>query len=248
MCIRSTLGKYTTCDISDGLVKYGVKNGGFIPNLTQRSPIKNSPNINKQSAVGRAYTVLYAPKNDPRPAVSGSYIDQIPQDSILVMGVPEQQQITQAPYVTNNNALYGGLMSTRANYRKAAGSVILARIRDLAEHNNLGYPVWSYGIGTAASNPVMKVVGINVPLKVKKISLEGSEEFLEVLPNDWIVCDENGVVRIPVGHENGPEKDINMDDLLQYISKRVEADTNVSNDIKNGKPASESQKYWRSKI
>lgn len=246
MCVRTTLAKYTTCDVSDALANFGLKNGGYIANLVQRLPAQNSPK-EAQSVVGRAYTVLYAPKSDPRPAVQGSYIDQIPQDSVLVMAVPEAQQLLLAPFVTVNNALYGGLMLTRARFRKAAGSVILARIRDLAEHNNLGYPVWSYGLGLTALNAVMKVVGINVPISVKQIGIDG-DEVLHVQPNDWIVADENGVVRIPVSHDVGPEKDIDVDKVLEYIPKRVDADANVAKDIESGRPAAEAQKFWRSKI
>lgn len=247
MSLRATLGKYTPCDISDALVAFGLKNGGFIPNLVQRSPIKNKPNTGANSAVGPAYTVLYAPKSDPRPAVKQMYIDEIPQNSMLVMAVSEELQQTSAPYVKVNNALYGGLMSTRANYRQAAGSVILGRIRDLAEHRDLEYPVWLYGVGTAAGQPAVKVVGINVPISVKVTGVSG-EETINVLPEDIIVADENGVVRIPVNHTEGPEADISLDKVLEYIPKRVDADTHVSEDIKAGKPAGESQKYWRGKI
>jgi len=39
------------------------------------------------------------------------------------------------------NACYGGLMSNRAKYLGAAGTVIDGRLRDLSEHRELGYPV-----------------------------------------------------------------------------------------------------------
>lgn len=233
--IASTLSKFTPCDVSDALVKFGVANGGYLPNLVLRSG---------HSVVGPAYTVLYAPKSDPRPAVAQLYIDSIPENSVLVMGLPLSQQLETAPYVTVNNALYGGLMSTRATYRKAAGSVILGRVRDLDEHNALGYPVFLYGVGLAAPGPVVKVVGINVELSVKV----AGDEVITVKPGDYIIGDKNGVVRLPVGHEKGPEKDISVEEVLEYIPKRVAADEKVAEDIKNGREASEAQKHWRSKI
>lgn len=242
MSLLSTLAKYTPCDVSDALVQFGIKNGGYIPNLVQRSVGSGS------TVAGKAYTVLYAPKSDPRPAVKGSYIDQIPPESVLVLALPEDQQLTTSPFVTVNNALYGGLMSTRAKYQGAAGSVILGRIRDLAEHRDLDYPVWSYGVGSTAPGPVVKVVGINVPISVKVAAIDGGHESIEIRPGDLIVADENGVVRLPLGHESGPEADISVDEVLAYIPKRVEADTNVSKDIKAGRPAAEAQKFWRGKI
>lgn len=132
-------------------------------------------------------------------------------------------------------------MSTRAQYRGANGSVVLGRIRDLDEHVDLKYPVWSYGVGTSAPGPLVKVVGINVPLEVKVSSLEKSEDILTINPGDYLVADKNGVVCLPHNVDN-------LQSILDYIVKRVEADTNVSNDIKNGKPAAESQKFWRGKI
>lgn len=196
---------------------------------------------------GPAYTVLYAPKSDPRPAVSTSYIDEIPQNSVLVLALPPSLQTPHAPFVTVNNALYGGLMSTRANFRGAAGSVVLGRIRDLAEHRDLEYPVWSYGVGLTAPGPVVKVVGINVPVEVVVAAPNGTESIV-VNPNDYIVADENGVVRLPVDHALGPEALVEVALVLEYVPKRVEADQKVSEDIKRGRPAAEAQKFWRSKI
>lgn len=244
MTIRAKLARYTPCDVLDALVQFGVANGGYLPNLVQRLPIGNSPNSGAKSVVGPAYTVLYAAKNDPRPAVKGSYIDEIPPNSVLVLGLAEDLQTSGAPYVKVDNALYGGLMSTRANYRNAAGSVVLGRIRDLAEHRDLNYPVWSLGVGSTAPGPVVKVVGINVPISLKV----AGPDIIVVNPQDYIVADENGVVRVPMNHKQGPEAAIDVDKVLEYIPKRVAADEKVSEDIKNGRPAAEAQKYWRSKI
>lgn len=41
------------------------------------------------------------------------------------------------------NALYLGLMSCRAQYLGAAGTVVDGRFRDLREHRQLSYPVGS---------------------------------------------------------------------------------------------------------
>lgn len=243
--VLSVLSKFTPCDVSDSLVQHGINNGGYIPNLEVRSPAAVSGHT--KSAVGPAYTVLYAPKSDPRPAIKESYIDNIPENSMLVIGLTVSSQTTQSPYVTVNNALYGGLMSTRAQYRKASGSVILGRIRDLDEHNDLGYPVWSYGVGSTAPGPVVKVVGINVPLDVKIAGIE-KDEILKINPGDFIIADKNGVVRLPVNVHEGKEGELDLDSVLDYIPRRVDADTQVSEDIKNGKPAAEAQKYWRSRI
>ncbi|WPK23491.1 hypothetical protein PUMCH_000732 [Australozyma saopauloensis] len=244
MLVRSILSRYTPCDVSDALVQFGVKNGGYLPNLIKRSALSTT-----QSTVGQAYTVLYAPIDDPRPAIKQSYIDEVPSSSVVVVALPELQQMVSAPYVTVNNALYGGLMLTRASYKKASGTVVFGRIRDLSEHRELNFPVWLYGVGSTAPGPVVKVVGINVPVLVKVADISGTGfQSILINPGDFMVADENGVVRLPIGHTEGPEAQIDLDKVLEYIPKRVNADTKVSEDIKNGVPAAEAQKYWRSKI
>lgn len=241
--MSSNLAEFTPCDVSDALVQFGVKNGGYIPNLVKRSALGQP-----RSVVGRAYTVLYAPLDDPRPAVRQSYIDEVPSSSFVVIGLPEVLQLPIAPYVTVNNALYGSLMLTRAKYRQAAGTMVLGRIRDLAEHQDLEYPVWLYGLGSAAPGPVVKVVGINLPILVKVASVNGGTESIQVNPGDYIIGDENGIVRLPVDHTSGPESQISLRKVLEYISKRTEADRKVSDDIMGGRYAAEAQKDRRSKI
>ena len=58
-------------------------------------------------------------------------IDGIPAGSVVFISAPPRMV----------NACYGGLMSTRANYLGAVGTVIDGRLRDLQEHRDLDYPV-----------------------------------------------------------------------------------------------------------
>lgn len=230
------LSEYTPCDISDSLVKHGYPTGGFIPNLTLRVPVSNS-------IVGKAYTVLYAPKDDPRPEVPQSYIDQVPGNSVLVVGLTKDLQKLSYPFTKINNALYGGLMSTRLNYLKCNGTIVLGNIRDVQEHRDLNYPVMSYGVGTTAPKPLLKVIGINVPIEVL---IDGyPKEYVEIInPGDFIVADENGCVRLPyVGVE-----DELFNSILRYIPQRKRADELVASDIKLGEEAVKSQKLRRGEI
>lgn len=234
-----TLESYTPCDVADALVKYGLPHGGYFPNLVQLS---KSPS--GTTAVGRAYTVLYAPIDDPRPPVKGGYIDTAPPGSIVVIGTtPDVQTGGLAPYTRISNALYGGLMSTRAQFLGCKGSVILGKIRDVDEHNALGYPVFAYGLGTSAPTKVVKVVGVNVPIEVQVPSqLAQPDKSIEVRvinPGDYISADGNGVVAIPASDADFVDK------VLAAIPPRVKADELVAEDIKQGVPAGQAQKARR---
>lgn len=225
------LSKYATCDMSDALVKHKNKLGGTLPNL-----IRYSKNDSGKTMVGKAYTILFAPKDDPRDAISGGYIDKLPEDSILVIATTPNLQKINAPFTKMTNALYGGLMSTRANYLKSNGTVVFGRIRDIDEHLDLKRDVFSYGLGSAAHGPVVKMVGINVPLE---ILIDGyPEPYSEIInPGDIIMGDDNGVVKVADNDE--------LDSILDYIPKRVQADTLVKEDILNGEECTPAQKKRR---
>lgn len=65
-------------------------------------------------------------------------IDQVASGSVVFISAPQGTV----------NALYGGLMSCRAQYLGAAGTVVDGRVRDLREHRQLAYPV-----GPSLANP-----------------------------------------------------------------------------------------------
>lgn len=214
--------KYTSCDAADAMVAVGGANdGGAIPFVHQQSGRTGA------TIAGPAYTVEYAPQSDPRPAVSGHYIDSVPAGAIVLIATAADCQLDYAPYTSLRNSLYGGLMSTRAKYLGAAGTVVLGLIRDIAEHRRLDYPVYSYGLGSCAPNKLAKVVAVNDPIVIGDRT---------VRPGDVVVADENGVVIVPSDKANA---------CLDYIPLRVKADELAAEDIAGGIPAATAQKNRR---
>ncbi|CAI4038476.1 hypothetical protein SMKI_05G0860 [Saccharomyces mikatae IFO 1815] len=227
MSTLQKLSTFSTCDISDGLLNvYNIPTGGYFPNLTA---VFLPPNT---SIAGSAYTVLFAPIDDPRPAVN--YIDFVPPDSVLVLALESHLQSQFHPFVKITQAIYGGLMSTRAQFLKSNGTVVFGRIRDVDEHRNLSHPVFAYGVGSCAPKAAVKAVGINVQLEI--LTSDGVTQL--ICPGDYIIGDNNGIVRIPV-----QETDVSK--LIAYIEKSVEVDLLVADDIKGGIPAKQAQKDRR---
>ncbi|SCU94681.1 LAME_0F08614g1_1 [Lachancea meyersii CBS 8951] len=225
--IESDLAKFSTCDISDGLLnKYGDPSGGFLPNLCKWS------DSGKGVLLGRAYTVLFAPVDDPRPEIN--YVDNIAAGSVVVIALTIPLQLETAPYTRVSQALYGGLMSRRAQYQGAKGTVVFGRIRDVEEQKALSYPVYSYALGTCASKLAVKPVEVQVPLQI----LECESKVQNIHPGDYIFGDNNGVVRIPCAS-------VDMHELIYYIKKSIEADNLVVQDVEAGKPLKASQKDRR---
>ncbi|CAG78552.1 YALI0F22209p [Yarrowia lipolytica CLIB122] len=225
---------WTACDAADALVKHGDESGGYLPGLIQQSFNSKTP-----VTVGPAYTVEYAPLDDPRPAVKAGYIDDAPKGAVIVITTSPSVQLTAAPFTRISNALYGGLMSTRANYLKCAGTVVFGKIRDKKEHVDLDYPVHSYGLGTTAPGSAVKVVAVGEPVEIQVAGQAGKDDKAEtrrIAAGDLVIADENGVVVIP-------EADAQKVSL--YIPARVKADTLVASDIKEGVRAQEAQKERR---
>lgn len=224
----ATLSSFSACDVSDGLLNFAkVDDGGNFPDLVQRS----GPD---KTVIGPAYTVLFAAVDDPRPEVN--YIDTVPRGSVLVMAF---DPALQRPIYHNNTvtqAIYGGLMACRAQYQGSAGTVVFGKIRDLGEHQSLNQPLFSYGTGTCAPKKVVKPVAVNVDLTI----LLQDNTTRTISPQDVIVADMNGVVKIPKR-----VLDTDGDRFVTYIKKQIEADTLVMQDIKQGKPAKASQKERR---
>lgn len=121
-------------------------------------------------------------------------------------------------------------MSTRAQHLGCSATVVCGQIRDIGEHRSLDYPVWSYGVGICAPNKQAKVVAVNKPLKIGEKTIN---------PGDIVVTDENGVTAFPANL---------VPQLLDYVPKRVDADTKAAIDIKQGEKAALAQRKHRSQI
>ncbi|KAI0125265.1 ribonuclease E inhibitor RraA/Dimethylmenaquinone methyltransferase [Xylariales sp. AK1849] len=217
--IVKALQDYTTCDVSDALIKLKYRNGGFLSGLTMWSPQRQGGST---KVVGPVYTVKYVPLDDPAPKHPTHYIDAVPAGAVVFVSCP--------PRIPN--AVYGGLMSTRAQALGAVGSVIDGRFRDVQEQRGLGYPVFARDVGTAPPAELVKVVGVNVPVK-----LQTDEQDMEIRPGDYIIGDVNGVVVLPVEL---------ADQALPLMRKQVEADEKMAVEIAKGMSFSEATKKFRS--
>ncbi|KAK7984053.1 hypothetical protein PG989_011455 [Apiospora arundinis] len=228
--IIKALHEYTTCDVSDALCKLNYRNGGFLPGLTMWSPQRQD---GPTKIVGPAYTVKYVPLDDPAPKHPTHYIDSVPAGAVVFVSAP----------AGTPNAVYGGLMSTRARALGAVGSVIDGRFRDVQEQRALGFPVFARDVGTAPPAPLLKVAGVNIPVRLQQRPLEEEERegeegmLLAVRPGDYLIGDVNGVVVLPAEV---------AEQVLPLMKKQVEADERMAEAIQGGMGFSEASKKFRS--
>ncbi|MEP2706546.1 MAG: RraA family protein [Roseibium sp.] len=99
-------------------------------------------------------------------------------------------------YITSgaslNFALWGGLMSTRAQHLSAAGAILDGYVRDTDEIRNLNFPVFSRGAYAQDQGVRGKVIDYRVPLTIGKVSINDG---------DLIVADDEGVLVVPKAAE-----------------------------------------------
>ncbi|KAF9459809.1 RraA-like protein [Collybia nuda] len=187
----SALINFSTCEISDALIKLGVLHGGHIPDIHNVSLSGNGTRI-----CGPAYTVkMVLTSNTEAPKLSVHFVDTAPLGCILVIDAPPEAK----------NAVWGGLMTAGAQARSAAGVIISGRCRDLAEHRLLQFPVYARGHSTLGQAPFTRPSEINIPLVIHPWDVRGQEQDamppVRVVPGDWMVADEDGVVCVPRGLE-----------------------------------------------
>ncbi|CAF9928018.1 MAG: hypothetical protein HETSPECPRED_006730 [Heterodermia speciosa] len=219
--IVSALRPYSTCDVSDALLKLGVTHGGFLSNITMWSPKRQEGNT---KIIGPAYTVKYErkvlkPKQPPT-----HYIDSIPPGSIIFISAPSE----------TINAVYGGLMTARAKASGVIGTIIDGRLRDLQEHRDLDFPVFAKDVGTTAPQESLCVCEINTRLRLRT-----EHQNTSINPSDYLIADLNGVVCIP--------REL-VEKVLALIPSQVEADERIKRDLLTGRTFVEAAREWRAGV
>ncbi|KAG6375355.1 RraA-like protein [Boletus reticuloceps] len=217
------MSAYSTCEISDALIKLGSPHGGHIPDIHVLSPDRHA------RISGPAYTVQMVLASDQTaPRLAAHFVDTAPQKLSSSSTPPHTK-----------NAVWGGLMTAGAQARDVSGVVISGRCRDLAEHRATGFPVFARGHSTLGQSPFVRPSAINVPLVIRpQDNADGPDTFppVTVEPGDWVVADEDGVVCVP--------KDM-VDKVVEIARSTREIDARVLEDIRAGKGVQASFKLHR---
>lgn len=133
---------------------------------------------------GRARTMLYADVYaQPRPD-ENHYELEIG----LVDDLGPGDVVVAACGGTGRIAPWGGLLSTAATVRGAAGAVMDGFVRDIRHVRELGFPVYAAGIAPLDSKGRGKVIEVDVPIECAGVLVH---------PGDIVFGDADGCVIIP---------------------------------------------------
>ena len=135
-------------------------------------------------------------------------IEECPPDHVLVVDALGR----------NDGAAIGDILATRLQVRGVAGLVSDANVRDADGVLASGLPVWCPGAAAPASIANLSDGELNVPIGCGGVA---------VIPGDWIIADNDGVVVVP---KNFAEE-IARDGLEQEIHEEF-----ILTQVKNGAP------------
>lgn len=189
---RTLKDHLSTALVGDILDTLGYHHQFLPPTVTPLSP--------SMKIAGRAMTVQEAdyisppttttsstPNTQPGPLANKPFglmldaLDSLQPDEIYI--ATGSNSSPPSPY-----ALWGGLMSTRAQYCKAAGAILNGYVRDTAEIVQLGFPVWSTGLYAQDQSIRGKVIDFRCPIKIGEVRINSG---------DLIFADREGVLVIP---------------------------------------------------
>ena len=105
-------------------------------------------------------------------------VDSIPEGAVVVVSADEDIDA----------ALWGGLMSARALARGAVGAVVNGGVRDIAQIDTLGFPVFGAYRSVKDIRRRGYMAKYNVPVYTGGVT---------IVPGDIVFGDANGVVVIP---------------------------------------------------
>ena len=162
------------------LLKLGIRNT-FLEGI--------KPLISGAAAVGRARTLRFLPMREdiaPDPEHPSNNAQRLAIESIE----PDEILLVDAGGYLGAGTL-GDILCERMKYRGAVAVVVDGAVRDSAQIREVGLPVWCKGVHGAASSRSLWPDEYDIPIRCGGCT---------VMPGDYIIADEDGVVVVPPVH------------------------------------------------
>lgn len=168
-----------------------------------------------------------APKPDKH------FVDAAEPDSVML--------ITSPP--STRSAIWGGLMTARAQSIGVKGVVLDGRCRDLAEHRESKFPVFARQHSILGQSPFTRPSQLQIPVEIAdptSVGAKGEPGFppVTVHPGDILLADVDGVVSVP--------KDL-VEQVLELATKGRDVDGKCMDDLRAGKGIKETFALHRGK-
>ncbi len=161
--------KLDTPCVSDAMDRLGIPAG-----LLHIKPVVSGTG---KVVCGPAFTVRYIPVGLEKKTV-GDFLDSVPAGAVVVIDNAGRDTCT----------VWGDIMSFYAEMKGVAGTVIDGVCRDVKVVKELDYPIYTKGCYMVTGKDRVQIESMNQPVTISD---------LQICPDDLIMCDDNGVLRIP---------------------------------------------------
>ncbi|TKA80475.1 hypothetical protein B0A55_02323 [Friedmanniomyces simplex] len=213
--LRETLiNDLTTAVVGDVLDAMGYHHQFLPPGIVPLQP--------DRKLVGRAMPVLQedrpTPTNHPDDKPFGLLFEAL--DDL------KEGEVYLATGNSAHYALFGGLMSTRAQHLKAAGAVLDGYVRDASEIEKLGFTIFSHGLYAQDQGARGKVTHYRCAVTIGDVRVE---------PGDMVFGDREGVLVVP--------RDVEQEAVRRAVEK-AGTENRVEMAIRDGMGATEAFKKF----
>lgn len=203
--IVAALAGTTTATLTTVLLKHGLRN------VWLRGARPLAPG--GQRRVGRAFTLRFVPAREDlatpaswaSPRSTRAAIEAMPEGAIAVvdaMGVADA-------------GIFGDILCARMRERGVAALVTDGVLRDVVGVQTTGLPVWCAGVAAPPSVAGLHFVGWQEPIACGGVA---------VMPDDWIVADDDGAVVLPAAlAADVAAQGVEQEKLEAWIMREVEA-------------------------
>ena len=209
--VRAELSTAVVGDVLDGM---GYRRQFLPPNIVPLQP--------RMRLVGRAMPVLEADIFDEGDQDSKGPLASKPFGLLFeALDDLKEDEIYIATGGSPRYALFGGLMSTRAQHLKAAGAVLNGYARDADEIAQLGFTVFAHGLYAQDQGVRGKVIDYRCPIEI---------DGVRIRPGDLVFGDREGVLIVPREAEQ---------EAIEKARVKASTENQVAEAIKRGMSACE---------
>lgn len=207
---RELYERASTASLTAQLIKRGFRTRA-ISNIAPVNP--ETPRV-----FGPAYTLRYIPMREDLATGEAMADPENPQRK-SIEAVPPGHVFVVDTQGMDVSGTFGDILVARLQVRGVAGVVSDGPMRDIAELENMDFPVFARGNAAPPSYASMLAADAQVPIGCGGVA---------VFPGDIVIGDPDGVVILPAAiAEDVARAAVEQDQLEAYVRQRIEGGDSI---------------------